>query len=125
MALVNPGIGSTLEQPPRISLALITSQQAGTTLYCPPPIPKAQRIVCPRLDVFSLGVITFELITKFGTKVERVAVLEKLNKAIFPSDFEKHEMAAGIRGMVCANRKNRWDCVRLRAWLEEINATHK
>lgn len=36
------------------------SGQAGTRFYCPPIIPKANPI-CARLDVYSLGIIAFEL----------------------------------------------------------------
>ena len=120
--LVAPEVGPVFESSP---LAVIASRQPGTKFYYPPIMPRIQPIICQKLDVFSLGVITFEMVTKFSTKSERAVVLDNLNKGILPSDFEKHEMAAGVMGMVCAERDERWDCIRMRNWLRDIQARYE
>jgi translation initiation factor 2-alpha kinase 3 len=118
----SPEVGPKFEPSP---LAVIASRQPGTKFYCPPIVSRSQSIICPKLDVFSLGVITFEMITKFNTKSERAAVLDNLNRGIFPSDFDKHEMAAGVQGMVCTYREERWDCIRMREWLRGVRAKYE
>lgn len=89
---------------------------AGSKLYLPQaPV----NVICPKLDVYSLGVIGFELLYKFGTKTERVLVLGKLKQAVLPADFENHELASGIKAMICGNRDERWTCADTRKWLED------
>jgi translation initiation factor 2-alpha kinase 3 len=97
------------------------SSNVGTTLYCPPCSPKDKAIICPKLDVFSLGIIAFELVYHFGTDTERRVVLSKLGKmGEFPDDFKGHEMREGIEKMVCKDRSQRWDTTLVREWLEEL-----
>lgn len=103
---------------------LQSTSQVGTKYYCPPKIPKTEPTVCPKLDVYSLGVIAFELINKFGTKSERVRVMDGLCKGILPKEVEGHEMAEGIKHMVCVDRDKRWDCATLRKWLLDIEKKH-
>jgi translation initiation factor 2-alpha kinase 3 len=105
-----------------MALAVVSSQhrQAGTKFYCP-PILNNDNTICPKLDVYSLGVIAFELCTKFGTKTERAVVLEKLNCGTFPREFDEHELAEGIKGMLCGRREDRWTCAQVRKWLRNIN----
>jgi translation initiation factor 2-alpha kinase 3 len=95
--------------------------QAGTRFYRPPSSSK----ICPKLDVYSLGVIAFELLNKCGTKTERAVVLSDLLKGIFPAKFEKHEMADGIKHMLWNNRDDRWGCTEVRKWLKGIIAKHE
>lgn len=90
---------------------------AGSKLYLP---QMATGIICPKLDVYSLGIIAFELLYKFGTRTERIMVLEKLKQGEFPADFETHKMASGIKAMTCRNREERWNCTAVRTWLEHI-----
>jgi translation initiation factor 2-alpha kinase 3 len=100
-----------------------TSSNVGTTLYCPPHQPKEKAIICPKLDVFSLGIIAFELVYHFATDTERRVVLNKLGKSgEFPSDFAGHEMKEGIKNMVCKDRNQRWNTTLVRDWLEGLVA---
>ena len=92
--------------------------QAGTTLYCPPTPPQNDPI-CPKLDIYSLGVIAFELVCKFGSKSERIVALSGLKKGNLPG-FLEQEVARGIRGMTCRDRDVRWGCEEVRGWLEGI-----
>jgi eukaryotic translation initiation factor 2-alpha kinase 3 len=95
---------------------------AGSTLYLP---QVATGIICPKLDVYSLGIIAFELLYKFGTRTERIMVLEKLKQGEIPADFETHEMASGIKAMTCRNREERWNCAAVRSWLEHIKERYQ
>lgn len=103
------------------ALAVLSSQQPsrqpGTRFYCAPK----STTICPKMDVYSLGVIAFEMIYKFGTKSERAIVLDKLTtEGVFPRPFEKHEMADGIKAMLCRDVSKRWDCAAVRKWLNGL-----
>lgn len=95
---------------------------AGSKFYLPEaPV----NVICPKLDVYSLGVVAFELIYKFSTKAERVVVLQQLKQGVLPAQFKDHIMASGINAMVCGNRNNRWDCSDARKWLEDIKERYR
>jgi eukaryotic translation initiation factor 2-alpha kinase 3 len=99
-------------------LAALQHKPVGTMFYRPISMPKEEPVICPKLDVYSLGVIALELIHKFDTKSERAAVLSNVKQGILPADFEDHVMAAGIKSMVREERDRRWDCGAVRKWLE-------
>ena len=94
---------------------------AGSIFYLP---QTSVNVICPKLDVYSLGVVAFELVYKFGTKTERAVVLDGLKRGAFPLGFEKHEMASGIKAMACGNRDERWTCADVRGWLENIKVRY-
>ncbi|KAK2627698.1 hypothetical protein QTJ16_002344 [Diplocarpon rosae] len=94
------------------------SQQAGTKFYCPPKVPE-QNPICTRLDVYSLGVIAFELVYKFGTKSERHDVLSAMRNGVWPAEFESHKLAGGIKAMLHDDRDKRWESAQVRKWLLE------
>lgn len=100
-------------------LSRLGSKQAGTKLYMP---PGKSSILCPKLDVYALGVIAFELITPFKTRTERHIVLNNVRLGVFPKEFEEHEMAEGIKGMLAEERSERWDCGRVREWIEAFQS---
>jgi translation initiation factor 2-alpha kinase 3 len=56
----------------------------GTELYRPIALPTS---VSPSLDIFSLGVIAFELLYKFNTQMERRETLQNLRAGQFPPAF--------------------------------------
>ncbi len=96
-----------------------SSFQPGTRFYMAPKT----KLTCPKIDVYSLGVIAFEMVWKFGTRFERIDVLDKLMKrGIFPEEFEDHPMAQGIRCMLRKEREHRWGCAEVRQWLNSIIA---
>lgn len=108
-----------IELNPSSQLSRLGSKQAGTKLYMP---PGKSSIVCPKLDVYALGITAFELITPFTTRTERHIVLNNIKSGVFPPGFESHEMAEGIKGMIAEKRSDRWDCERVREWIEEFES---
>ena len=55
----------------------------GTEFYR----PHAYTGISEKLDVFALGVIAFEMLQMFGTRMERVAALTELRRGVFPHGF--------------------------------------
>lgn len=96
------------------------NKPVGTKHYRPANMPTSEPIICPKLDMYSLGVIAFELIMKFETASERARVLEDLSNGIFPRDFDDYDMADGIKNMLCKDRDQRWGAKETREWLEGL-----
>ncbi|KAH7355084.1 kinase-like domain-containing protein [Rhexocercosporidium sp. MPI-PUGE-AT-0058] len=92
------------------------TQQAGTKFYTPTEVPK-ENPICTKLDVYSFGVITFEMAYKFGTKMERYNAMLNLRNGVYPKNFEHHTLAEGIKAMLCEDRDKRWSCAQVRQWL--------
>ncbi|XP_015592079.1 eukaryotic translation initiation factor 2-alpha kinase isoform X2 [Cephus cinctus] len=61
----------------------------GTHLYMSPEQMNGQ-VYNYKVDIYSLGIILFELLTPFTTEMERVVALMNLRKAVFPKDFATH-----------------------------------
>jgi translation initiation factor 2-alpha kinase 3 len=101
----------------------LSSRQPGTRFYVSPNSSNGKSVICPKVDVYSLGVIAFEMIYKFNTRTERVFELEKLKDGVFPKGFENHVMADGIKSMLAKDREQRWGCAEVRNWLETIIET--
>ncbi|KAK2583655.1 hypothetical protein KPH14_009590 [Odynerus spinipes] len=59
----------------------------GTQLYMSPEQMNGQ-IYNYKVDIYSLGIILFELLIPFATEMERVITLNNLRKLLFPEDFE-------------------------------------
>lgn len=62
------------------------TEEVGTELYMSPE----QLVKHPynsKVDIYSLGLILFELLVPFGTQMERIHTLTKLRKSEFPADF--------------------------------------
>ncbi|KAF2196162.1 kinase-like protein [Delitschia confertaspora ATCC 74209] len=113
---INPRIGDfglvatlshPLEEPKTRS-----HKPVGTELYR----PNGSSSVSEKLDVFSLGVIAFELLRKFDTKMERCEILSALKQGKFPSNFASSigsngaEVVDMISGMVCGSETARLTC---------------
>ncbi|KAL6263268.1 hypothetical protein P5V15_006068 [Pogonomyrmex californicus] len=58
----------------------------GTHLYMSPEQMNGQ-IYNYKVDIYSLGIIFFELLTPFSTDMERVVELSNLKKSVFPQNF--------------------------------------
>lgn len=73
--------------------------QVGTHLYMSPE----QLCGLPynyKVDIYSLGLIFFELLVPFGTEMERIDTLRALRSSNFPSDFQqnrKHEVHINLK----------------------------
>ncbi|XP_012530974.1 eukaryotic translation initiation factor 2-alpha kinase [Monomorium pharaonis] len=61
----------------------------GTHLYMSPEQMNGQ-MYSYKVDIYSLGVIFFELLTPFFTDMERVVALTNLKLSIFPKDFAEN-----------------------------------
>ena len=62
------------------------TQRVGTSLYMSPEQSKGLPYNY-KVDIFSLGLILFELLNFFSTETERYKVLENIRKHIFPTEF--------------------------------------
>lgn len=62
------------------------SSPMGTELYRPGTVVGN---ASPFLDIFALGVIAFELLWPFGTRMERHTVLHALKQGRFPPGFNE------------------------------------
>ncbi|KAK5170750.1 hypothetical protein LTR04_004224 [Oleoguttula sp. CCFEE 6159] len=118
------GLVSAIAQP-NAELPPAPSKAVGTEIYRPPShygFPSA------KLDVFALGIIAFELLWKFDTRMERVDILQKLKTGVFPSDFSTKtgdsdgKVEAYIRSMLHSDEEERSTCAEVRMQVEGILA---
>ncbi|XP_022341698.2 eukaryotic translation initiation factor 2-alpha kinase 3-like isoform X2 [Crassostrea virginica] len=61
--------------------------QVGTTLYMSPE-QMAGKPYGQKVDIFSLGMILFEMLYSFSTQMERVRTLMEIKKRVFPENFK-------------------------------------
>ena len=61
------------------------AKAVGTELYR----PASAQAHSPSLDIYALGIITFELLWKFETRMERLHTIQQLKQGAFPQDFSK------------------------------------
>ena len=64
------------------------NEQGGTYLYQSPEQIE-NKAYDQKVDIFALGVILLELVSKFNTEYERVEVLQGLKKNLYPEYLEK------------------------------------
>ena len=76
-----------------VSLKNVHTACVGTHLYMSPEQMNGQKTYNYKVDIYSLGIIFFELLTPFSTDMERIATLSNLKKSIFPKDFSKNYSA--------------------------------
>lgn len=62
--------------------------EVGTQLYMSPEQFKS-RIYDNKVDIYSLGLIFFELLVPFSTEMERIKILTNVKKMIYPLEFPK------------------------------------
>ncbi|KAF2447980.1 kinase-like protein [Karstenula rhodostoma CBS 690.94] len=98
------------------------TKAVGTQFYR----PVVQGKIDEKLDVFSLGVLAFEMLKHFGTRMERVEALTKLRRGEFVKGFAddcgdmKELVKKMIAGMVAENSEERLTCARTRAKIVRI-----
>jgi translation initiation factor 2-alpha kinase 3 len=92
------------------------TKPVGTEFYR----PVVGSRVNEKLDVFALGVIAFEMLQKFGTRMERVSALTEFRRGRFPETFSKElgdhgvEIEQLLGGMVETNEQERLSCDEVR-----------
>lgn len=96
----------------------VQSRQVGTRFYMAPRPSTGKTVICPKVDVYSLGIIALEMILHFTTGYERGLELEKLKSGGFPQELKGHPMADGIKAMLSMEREDRWGTIEVRKWLE-------
>ncbi|OAL50374.1 kinase-like protein [Pyrenochaeta sp. DS3sAY3a] len=97
------------------------TKPVGTEFYR----PQTSSGVNEKLDVFALGVIGFEMLQKFGTKMERIAALTELRRGRFPEDFASGCGLAGdevqqfISAMLHLDEHKRLSCEEVKKGIAE------
>lgn len=74
----------------------------GTHLYMSPEQINGQ-MYNYKVDIYSLGIIFFELLIPFFTDMERIVALSNLKKSIFPKDFAENYSAEVRQSIECIN----------------------
>lgn len=62
------------------------TEQVGTHLYMSPEQLQGRQYNY-KVDIYSLGLIFFELLVVFGTEMERIETLKLLRMSVFPEGF--------------------------------------
>jgi translation initiation factor 2-alpha kinase 3 len=89
-----------------------SNKPVGTEFYRPETSSK----ISEKLDVFALGVVGFEMLQEFGTRMERVAALADLRRGNFPEKFASNigdvgaEVQSLLSNMVHADERQRLTC---------------
>ncbi|KAL9895181.1 pancreatic eIF-2alpha kinase isoform 2-T2 [Glossina fuscipes fuscipes] len=97
------------------------TQQVGTHLYMSPEqlhgLPYDYKV-----DIYSLGLIFFELLVYFGTEMERIKTLRSLRDGVYPDEFaEKHTKEYSLlRRMLSSTSEVRPATKELKMQLSEI-----
>ena len=63
------------------------TEEVGTELYMSPE-QLAKKSYNNKVDIYSLGLILFELLVPFSTQMERIHTLTKLRQLEFPARFK-------------------------------------
>ena len=82
------------------------TDQVGTELYMSPE-QLARKPYDHKVDIYSLGLILFELLVPFSTQMERVCTLSNLRKVKFPTHFENQEEYPLVKAMLSHNPEAR------------------
>lgn len=82
-----------------------------------------------KLDVFALGIVAFEMLSKFNTRSERVHALMGIRRGEFPIRFAESMGECGervrelLQGMVHGDEQERLGCEDVRLEVEELVKT--
>ncbi|KAF2842242.1 kinase-like protein [Patellaria atrata CBS 101060] len=104
---------------------VVAAKAVGTEFYRP-PVGNGKGHANEKLDVFALGVVLFEMLWRFGTRMERYEILTLLKKGSLPSDFRQKMGEQGrkleecILGMVREDERERLGCKEVRGQLEGV-----
>lgn len=93
------GLVSAIAGPDEVSKSSAPSRAVGTEIYRPEVVIKDNH---PSLDHFALGIVAFELVWRFGTRMERYETLHNLKRGVFPEDFEDVVRCEGLKDWITA-----------------------
>ncbi|KAF2131665.1 eukaryotic translation initiation factor 2-alpha kinase-like protein 2 [Dothidotthia symphoricarpi CBS 119687] len=99
-----------------------STKPVGTEFYR----PDTSSGISEKLDVFALGVVGFEMLWRFGTRMERVDALGQLRRGQFPDDFSQRFGELGdkvqqlIGDMVHVNERERLSCEEARSEIAKL-----
>jgi translation initiation factor 2-alpha kinase 3 len=99
-----------------------TKPAVGTEFYR----PQASSGVNEKLDIFALGVVAFEMVQKFSTRMERIAALTELRRGVFPDGFAQSLGDVGIdvqnliSDMMRGDEGNRLGCDEVRGEIGKL-----
>lgn len=87
------------------------ARPVGTELYRPP----THQGISAKLDVYALGIVAFEMVHRFDTRMERITALTDLRRGVFPhtfaADFEVGDRIQKlIANMVAPDQGQRLRC---------------
>lgn len=97
-----------------------TVKPVGTELYRP---EEADAKISEKLDVFALGVVCFEMLHKFSTRMERVETLARLRHGKYPDKFADRvgtDVQEMIASMVQPDEEKRLTCEEVKNSLRRI-----
>jgi eukaryotic translation initiation factor 2-alpha kinase 3 len=120
------GLVTSIARPEEENAATRPGKPVGTEFYRPPVCSKTAN---EKLDVYALGVIGFELLWRFGTRMERHESLMDLKKGQFPSCFAEKlgklgkEIEECLKDMVECDESRRFTCDQVRQRLSEMIAS--
>lgn len=106
-----------------------TSKPVGTELYRPTSAGSTSR-ASPSLDVFAVGIIAFELLWNFHTRMERQDTLQRLKSGEFPARFSERigdksgQVMRWIKNMLTVE-DGTGNIASLKEWLCEIKQSLK
>ena len=89
-----------------------SAKPVGTEFYR----PQTNSGINEKMDVFALGVVAFEMLHKFDTRMERIAALSELRRGIFPDGLAESigymgtEVQQLIGDMVQVDEQKRLSC---------------
>jgi translation initiation factor 2-alpha kinase 3 len=98
------------------------TKPVGTEFYR----PSASSGVNEKLDVFALGVVAFEMLQKFSTRMERIAALTELRRGLFPNDFAQSHGDTGvdiqqlISSMIHGDEQKRLSCDEVKEEIKKL-----
>ncbi|KAH7388628.1 eukaryotic translation initiation factor 2-alpha kinase 2 [Pyrenochaeta sp. MPI-SDFR-AT-0127] len=99
-----------------------STKPVGTEFYR----PHSNNGISEKLDVFALGVVGFEMLQNFGTRMERIAALTDLRQGKFPDSFAQDYGDAGsgvqklLSDMVQMDEQQRINCDEVKNAIVEL-----
>lgn len=107
------GLVTDMQESPTNEYSIITlspqghTKAVGTRLYMSPEqfINKTYNY---KVDIYSLGLIFFELLVPFSTDMERISTLTDVRDKKYPADFKNKYSKEVSRNIVYANVSTTW-----------------